>query len=181
MGTQLNVVNDVINGNRKITYEQLKKFISEYKLNRSYFYSEVNKKIPLYRIPPAKIEIVHDVTPAQREIADRYRAIRETLQLTQEQIAAEISCGQSHWAHLEMGLYNPNDRIKSALNNIFGIRYEFMIDGAHPIRKPGMRPAARREALDGKHSHMDGKAHSDGRESGYQHDGKHQKSRRSHG
>jgi len=132
-GTQLNVLRDIVNGVRKITYDQLGKFIKHYHLNKQFFYAEENFGIPLFITPPPKIEEVIQEPTLKQAIGARYKEIRNFLGMTQSEIATEIGVTQSHWAYIESSKITASDTIKSILHIRFGVSYEYMIQGDGPI------------------------------------------------
>jgi transcriptional regulator with XRE-family HTH domain len=127
--TQLNVLNGIINGTRKVTPIQLERYIAFFKLNKNYFYAQETE---LYHEKPEPLFIDNTIFP---EVKARYKTVRTYLQKTQEEIAREINRNQTQWSQIENGVISPGDDIKSMLHNKYNIAYEYLIDGVLPIVK----------------------------------------------
>lgn len=128
MGTQLNVLNDILKGDRDITIEQLDKLIKKYRLNKKFFYANEPE---LYRVQPSE---VLDEKVEHSNVGKRYKFIRESLGLTQEEIAVTVGLEQSHWSQIESGITFATDRVKVALNEFYDIRFEYMFTGKLPLQ-----------------------------------------------
>lgn len=131
MGTQLNVLNDVLKGKREITIEQLGELIKAYRLNKGYFYGddpELYTKKPVLNPPEESGAVIEDA-------GERYMMIREALNMNQEEMATAVGMSQAGWSLVESGKNNPTDIVKRKLHNDFGINYEFMLNGVAPMQK----------------------------------------------
>lgn len=144
MGTYTNVLNDILNGTRNLTYGMLSLLIKNFELNRAYFLEdskELYKKQPRAVTPPIKFdrrtssefkkaikieEIINDV-------GERFKLIRELLDKSQDEMGTAVGTNQHGWFRIESNNTRPSDEVKRILHQKYGISYDFMLDGVKPI------------------------------------------------